>query len=197
MNISTNPSLSQPLLEPDIDEADRFLTGLDATTDRFCFQAFDDRAVGKRPELARTYHGTLVEHAPKLIRLNDQGGGIFITINEVADNQPRVAENITRVRALFIDADDPERVTGIEEKIARSGLEPTISVESSPGKRHYYWLINDCSLERFKPAQKALIRYFGTDKSVNDLPRVMRLPGFIHRKEAPFRTRIITATAKT
>ena len=184
-----------PTLVPDLDEALRFLRVLGPTTERFCFQTFDDVPGRKDPSLARTLHGTLTELVSVLVNLNNRGAGVFVTINEVANNQPREAENVTRVRALFIDADDPRRIAEIEEKIARSGLEPSIAVESSPGKRHFYWLVNDCQLERFKPAQKVLIAYFGTDKAVNDLPRVMRLPGFAHRKGLPFRTRIIMRVA--
>ena len=33
----------------------------------------------------------------------------------------------------------------------------------------------------------------GTDNMVHDLPRVMRLPGFDHQKEAPTRVAIIDA----
>lgn len=42
--------------------------------------------------------------------------------------------------------------------------------------------MNDAPLEAFKGAQKAMIEAWGTDKGVNDLPRVMRLPGFPHQK---------------
>jgi RepB DNA-primase from phage plasmid len=164
---------------------------LSPRTERFCFQTFDDVPGRKDPSLARTLHGTLTERASVLVNFNNRGAGIFVTINEIADNQPREAENVTRVRALFIDADDPKLIPEIEQKITDGGLQPSIAVESSPGKYHYYWLVNDCQLERFKPAQKALIGHFATDKAVNDLPRVMRLPGFIHRKELPFRTRIM------
>ena len=54
-------------------------------------------------------------------------------------------------------------------------------------------------LADFRSAQKALIEKFSSDPSVHDLPRVMRLPGFIHCKvkdgiaSEPFCTRIIKA----
>ena len=37
-------------------------------------------------------------------------------------------------------------------------------------------------LDGFRDAQQRLIAAFGTDKSVHDLPRVLRLPGFPHQK---------------
>jgi Protein of unknown function (DUF3987)/RepB DNA-primase N-terminal domain len=46
--------------------------------------------------------------------------------------------------------------------------------------------------EQFAELQKALAARFGGDPSVHDLPRVMRLPGFFHRKGAPFLTLIVS-----
>lgn len=47
-------------------------------------------------------------------------------------------------------------------------------------------------MAKFRPLQHALANKFGGDPSVCDLPRVMRLPGFIHQKRAPFLSRIIS-----
>ena len=71
-------------------------------------------------------------------------------------------------------------------------LQPHIIIESSPNRWHAYWLVNNCSLEQFKPLQQALAAKFNGDKAVNDLPRVMRLAGFSHNKGEPFITRINT-----
>jgi len=76
-------------------------------------------------------------------------------------------------------------------------------VESSPRNYHDYWLVNDCPLEDFKPAQKNLAATYDADKSVNDLPSVMRLPGFPHQKAGsekglngiPFMVQMIKRTA--
>jgi putative DNA primase/helicase len=69
-------------------------------------------------------------------------------------------------------------------------LQPHIVIESSPGKWHAYWLVSDSPLEQFKPLQQALAQRFNGDKAVCDLPRVMRLPGFLHQKGEPVLTRI-------
>jgi len=59
---------------------------------------------------------------------------------------------------------------------------PHIIVESSPGYYHAYWLVKDISLDEFRGMQKALAERFGGDENVHDLSRVMRVPGFFHRK---------------
>ena len=168
----------------DLDEARRFLAQLDPQATRWTFQTFDDDDA-KRDSLARILHGTLDQHAARLTRLNDRGAGIFVTINET-DGTGRKKDNIIRIRAVFADLDGAPL-----DLVYEFGRQPHVIVETSPGRWHAYWLVSNFPLERFEPAQKALIERFGSDPSVHDLPRVMRLPGFIHRKGVPFRSHII------
>jgi len=173
--------------QPELHQAQRLL---DAVGPPFCFQAFDDR--GRHRALAQTLHGTLAELAPRLTQLNRRGAGISFTVNAVAPGKPRKIEYVTRVRALFADADDPARLPEIAAAIALFGLAPSLTVETSPGKRHFYWLCDNCPLENFTGVQKALAAKLGTDPAVCDLPRVMRLPGFYHMKREPFLVRLVT-----
>ena len=118
------------------------------------------------------------------MRLNDQGAGVFVTVN-ATDGKGRTAANIVRVRALFVDLDG-------------APLEPVMQwrtphiVESPPHKFHPYWIVGDLALEKFESLQRALAARFNGDH-VHDLPRVLRLPGFIHRKGEPSLTRVIQA----
>ena len=43
-----------------------------------------------------------------------------------------------------------------------------------------------CPLDEFKERQVLLAEMFDGDPKVCDLPRVMRLPGFLHQKGEPF-----------
>ena len=98
----------------------------------------------------------------------------------------RTNANVTRVRALFADADGTP-IEPILEKVPP----PHILVESSPNKWHLYWLTNDTPFDEFKSRQQAIAQKYGTDPSVNDLARVLRLPGFYHQKGEPFLTRLV------
>jgi RepB DNA-primase from phage plasmid len=178
------------LLQPNLHETQQYFHALGASTSAICFQIFDDQ--GRNRRLAQTLHGSLDNLAPKLTQLNQQGAGIFTPVNEIAAGKPRTTENVVRVRALFADADDPDRLPEVEAAIARFGLAPSIIVETSPGKRHFYWLTNDCPLAAFTGAQRALAAQLGSDPAVSDLPRVARVPGFLHRKGAPFLVRLVT-----
>ncbi|MBK1653358.1 DUF3987 domain-containing protein [Allochromatium vinosum] len=173
-----------PGIEPDTDraarmaEAERFLLALDEEAEAFTFQTFDDLESRKSKTLANVRHGSLEACWDWLESLNQTGAGIFVTVNET-DGQGRTAKNITRVRAVFADFDPPKTAAAPEQY----PLEPMIEVESSPGKRHAYWIVDDLPLEAFKPMQQAIIAALRSDPAPNDLPRVMRLPGFRHMKD--------------
>ncbi len=182
----------------DLNETQRFLNLLDHQTDQFTFQTFDDSDEG-RPQLVRIFHGTLVQHSQALSDLNVQGAGIFVTINQT-DLLGRKAANIIKVRCYFTDTDGAPLKPII--KAARDGsVLPLMLIESSPGNYHVYWKAG-CNLSEFRQVQVALAEKFATDKSVIDLPRVLRLPGFYHQKKkgdmyaqecGPFLVRIVLA----
>ena len=159
-------------------------------TDRFLnrfpgkktFQTFDDKKGpdGKgRGRLAKIIH----DDETYLKNINDQGAGVFLTINET-DGNGRETRNITKVRAIYVDLDGADVNPVLQEM-------PHMVVESSPGKFHGYWLVKDFPLEAFKATQQRLIKKFGGDKAVCDLPRVMRVPGYVHHKGEPFTTQIV------
>ena len=153
--------------------------------DRHTFQTFDDSGAKNR-SLSRVLHGTLAEHAIQLARLNAQRAGVFVMVNE-GDELGRKAANVRCVRALFVDLDGAPL-----DPVKAAPLPAHCVVESSPGRWHAYWRVADCPLAEFKPLQKALAHHFGGDRSVSDLCRVMRLPGFDHCKGDPRGVRIVS-----
>ncbi|MBS9404792.1 DUF3987 domain-containing protein [Halomonas sp. TRM85114] len=157
------------------------------------FQTFDDKEK-KRRDLAQTFHGPLRDTHGQLIVLNKQGAGVFLCLN-ITDGAGRKAKNITSVRGLFADFDEPQTLASMLSYIEGAGLpKPTIVVETSPGKYHCHWLTQEpgeIALEEFKPLQQALARACGSDPSVCDLSRVVRLPGFMHHKNEPFAVRTV------
>jgi hypothetical protein len=169
---------------PDFAAAAEFLAQLDPNTQDFCFRTFDDIKKWANPNLKGKFNGTLDEHFSVLGVKSSLGAGVFVVINEGGQN----AEEITRVRYTFVDTDGapPEPIV--------KALPPHMVIQSSPGKYHVYWRSAGVPLEQFSSIQKAAIAKFGTDKAVHDLPRVMRLPGFDHQKEAPTRVAILDAT---
>lgn len=121
----------------------------------------------------------------KRILLADNGKpqqGIFWTVN-VTEGERRRTEDVSRVRAFFIDMDDPAN-GGIQAVLAHA-VKPHAIVNTSHGKYHAYWKVDDCPLAAFEPIQQELIKKFGADKACFDAPRIMRLPGTMHNKNSP------------
>ncbi len=167
----------------DLDQAREFLMALG--TPPFVFQTFTDSKVakkalkGKRDPLARVIIGTFDECAWRLQGLSDQGAGIFVQINEGCN---RGADHITGVRALFLDLDRPETKDASFKSMAKYMPKPSILVKSSPGKCHVYWTVADCPIDKFSTLQHSLALTFAADVQIKNLDRVMRVPGFAHKK---------------
>lgn len=168
-------------------DTERFLHTLDPQATTWTFQTFSD-SDSKTKGLTKLLQGSLLEHRDNLADLNNRGAGVYVVINET-DGKGRKAYNIQRVRACFADFDEPDPAT--LDRLRADSVPPSIIVESSPDKYHAYWIVDDLDLDSFKPLQKRISSVWGSDPAVSDLPRVMRLPGFEHRKGVPFETRLI------
>ena len=164
-------------------DAEAFLSAL-APDGELTFQTFDE-AKPERKELRRVLHGRFGQHANRLEDLNDRGAGCFVMVNR-GDMKGRKERNVQAVRALFLDLDGAPL-----EPIMAAPLTPAITCESSPGKYHAYWPVADMPLSAFRMAQRALAAKYGGDPKVCDLPRVMRIPGFMHRKATPYQSRLL------
>ncbi len=156
---------------------DGFLNALGL--ERATFQLFPDRA-GPYP---RILHGPHRAVRARLSALNAEGAGVFYMVN-CGDLQGRRAENVVRITAYFADLDGAPLYDEYP-------LPPTAIVESSPSRYHLYWRVTDAPLESFGHVQKHVAALLGGDDKVHDLPRVMRLPGYLHKKGEPFQSRTL------
>jgi len=176
------------ILMPNLDTARAFLRTLDSTG-VFSFATFPDS--GDEPHLRRRFHGPLdAALIAELVALNSSNAGVFVTVNEL-DGRGYCATNVTRVRAVFVDLDGAD-----VEPVLGWSLKPHMVVESSPGKWHAYWLVEGLPTAAFIGVQVALAHLFGGDPKVCDLPRVMRLPGFYHRKGTSVQVALNTVEAE-
>jgi AAA domain/Primase C terminal 2 (PriCT-2) len=169
----------------DKEMARRFLVGLDPAASGFTFQFFKDSGAAK----PKIIHGTLDEVWPTVQMLNtpQQGAGVFVTINET-DFRGRRNENIICARALFVDADNEEQAKRCVETFEKCGVVLSMAVKSGRGW-HFYFCAT-IPRDQFTALQKSLIAKVGTDPAINDLPRVMRLPGTLHLKD-PTKARLV------
>ena len=169
-------------LRPNFSQAEKFLTLLDEGTGKFTFQTFDDAKNG-RP-LTGIYHGALEECYDELVSLNNQGAGIFVTVNET-DLKGRKKGNVKRIRSVWQEDDD--------KGATELPVDPHMVIESSPGKFHRYILTDSSALEEFDSVMQTMVDKYGSDPNAKDISRVLRLPGFFHLKDEskPFMVRII------
>ena len=153
-------------------------------------QTFADhsKAVG-RPAIR---HGSLDTLTPWCERENQNGQGIYYTVNET-DGNGRTAENITRIRAYYCDVDGIPNERQKRELISiafSAVLAPSAIVETKNGL-HLLWYAapnQPVDENEYKLTNEGLIKAFGADTSVKDIARVLRLPNFYHQKdpEKPF-----------
>lgn len=162
------------------DDARNFLDMLGGSDAQYAW-----RILPKGDGVPANHFGSLRAVSGRLNAANQQGAGVFLTVNET-DGCGAKAENIVRVRAIFADLDGAPI-----EPILAAKPEPHMIIESSPGKYHAYWKVKSCQLDQFKPLQQAIARRFDSDPAVCDLPRIMRVPGFFHQKAAPFLSHIV------
>jgi hypothetical protein len=168
-------------------EAQAFLSCLDPQAKQFTFQTFSDTKSGE----ARTIHGPYEASAGFLHNLNDLKHGVFVTVQET-DLKARKEANIRRIRAIFVDYDRKDGAADIslDAVVARMNfpIEPTMIVGTSAGKYHFYWCISDMwqtdeqGKRLFHGIMARMVQSYHHDKGCKDLPRVMRLPGFVHNK---------------
>jgi len=170
-----NSAKSSPV---QIEIAQAFFDALDISGP-VTFQTFDDNQERDDRKLAKKRYGTLEQHAKWLEEMNAKGAGVFFTVNQTKGTN-RKTEDIAATRGLLFADYDDRPYDG-----KPGNFYPRVVVDTSPGKNHIYWRVDDVPMGQFTPAQKRIAEIYKTDNAVTDLPRVMRLPGFCHRKGEP------------
>ncbi len=155
----------------------RFLRMLNPNNGAVTYQTFQDRKdAPKDPSLIKIISGLAKE---QLLDLHARGAGIYVTVNQT-DGAGRKKENITRIRAVWREADNPN--------LPALPIEPSLVVETSPGHCHEYFLVrgdwpaNEEGEADFTGVMDRMVETYGSDKSAKDICRVLRVPGFLHRK---------------
>ncbi len=94
------------------------------------------------------------------------------------------AEDVALARCLWADFDKGTTPEEAARRIAAAGLPvPTVMLTSGNGT-HTWWRLSEpmTDLAEWTARTKAIIRAVGSDKTIHDAPRIMRLPGFTNHK---------------
>jgi len=126
------------------------------------------------------------EFFDKLVSLN-QTFNIYAGMNPfkpelVGQSKGRTKDNVAEVKRLYVDA-DKDGAQAVEN-ILKSGKvpQPTVVLESSPGKFQLVWNVDGFTRETAEPLMSAMAAEFHTDPAVADTARVLRVPGFRNLK---------------
>jgi hypothetical protein len=191
---------------PDFDEAGAFLAALDPDADGFVFGAHDDNKERVKALIAeaktnghakpKTYEsrcGSIEEADLRRWMEERQAAGWGITVSAQAMKAGRrLISKLAYIRVVFAEMD-------IGEPLRPWPLEPSIVVETSPGRYHVYWLTlaeAPITAEEFHGVMMCLVETYGSDPDAKDIARTMRLPGTWNLKpgRAPHLVKIVRQT---
>jgi len=151
----------------------------------FCIQTFDDLDIKLYPGTSKD-ESLITCRKPsnytkdEIKSLNDRGAGIYFTPNKFPKGK-RGEEYCEGVNAWYVESDD----LSIDEQWANlksSPLAPSFVVQSK-NSLHAYWLAKDGTKENFKRVVKGLVKHFQGDSACAEISRVLRVPGFYHKKD--------------
>jgi hypothetical protein len=148
--------------------------------------AIDDKRVDQLPiHLHEGYDLSRAQILDRLREFNEGTKGIFFCVNEIDRSQEptkqRTSRMLKRIRAVWADDDIIRDEPRIDFPIS-----PNIVVETSKGKFHYYWLTTTENIEEWGCVMNGIANTYDVDGNAKDLVRVLRLPGFFHKKQEPF-----------
>lgn len=100
----------------------------------------------------------------------------------VGQSKGRTKANVAEVKRLYVDA-DKDGAQALENILKSEKVpQPTVVLESSPGKFQLIWNATGLTRETAEPLMTALAQEFHTDPAVADTARVLRIPGFRNLK---------------
>lgn len=143
-------------------------------------QASDDYGSNKRVQLM-SFNSIL----PTLHKENAENRGVFYIVN----GDGNLDKEVKRARACFIDGDEGTMEEQLKA-LCEFQLEPSIIIKTRKSL-HAYWITPDGEKKYFRELQERLIQYFGSDPTIKNESRVMRLYGFNHCKQDPVEVKLI------
>ena len=131
------------------------------------------------------------EYIANLKEFNDLKYNIYFGVNPRIEENKSGDANVNLCRCLFVDFDGikPEdfNLEYIQSRIEKADLpNPTYIINSGHGFHCYWKLCEALPPEQWKNIQERLNETLGSDGTIKNPERIMRLPGFLNVKEKPF-----------
>lgn len=193
------------MLFPDDELASSFLARFRYATTTI--QIFHDKDPAKNEKTVKTFSGNLSDPANQdllswLVMKNNDGFGIFFMVNEgdgvihPKRSTCRSSDSVVLLRSLFVDTDGQDTAP-LQAFLAENDITPHAIIESSPGRYHYYILIDPLDHPDKKNTfiwqtlQTTLANLNSYDPTMKDVSRLLRIPGFYHQKKDPFEVALL------
>lgn len=130
------------------------------------------------------------EDVPKLFWDKDAYFGVHSSNIRRSEHERAKITDIDCINTFYVEYDckTPESKKATLEKIHSLPIQPACIVDSGGGYHCYYWLRDTYHLDTLDKRQKAadlqwaFVQWAGGDSAVNDLARVLRIPGTQNRK---------------
>jgi len=129
--------------------------------------------------------GTIAQLWPDILEFQKEGYGCFYFLNETKSGSGSgkdgcaTDDDVTQIRALAIDSDNKGRPDSWH--VQPSAIVCTSKVNDVQ-KVHGLWPVVDLPVDKFALAQQRLAAHYGSDTSISNPSRVLRLPGTWHLK---------------
>lgn len=165
------------------ESAFNFLHLLDPVSTTHTFQTFPETAdakklaaSGKGPKPWQFLNKRLVDAWNDIEQANQQGFTVSSAVNELVAGHSRSGTDIKTVRAVWLDDD------GNGVAVEALPLSPSITVETSPGRYHHYWLADGWSAlgegrTDFDMVMRSMVDLYGGAPNTASLGQTLRLPG--------------------
>ncbi len=170
------------------EQVQEHLDFLDKDAKSFAFASFTEKGREDKSNVSARHQGSLKQHRKVMQGYQDQFAALYVSVNSIREGGTATKDDIDRVRALFIDLDDP---TATLNDVYACPLPVHRIVETSPGKHQCYWLVDGLTVEEAEGFTRWLVQKYSADKGVWDAARVFRLPGSWHLKGDPFQVRVV------
>lgn len=137
---------------------------------------------------------------PLLQKENEKGSEIYFMVNEGDGvlNDKKTAchstNNVINLSSIFLDAElssglDP--LPHINDFCEDSFVSPSLTVKTSPNRHHVYWLLDPLpptkeNVTKWKRIQAFLHSKLSSDRTMTDIPQILRIPGFQNIKKNYF-----------
>lgn len=181
MSTDTTQDAAQPQqdIEAAVDEALEFLRIIAQPTDWVEIRLLPLQSSRWLQTIDADNARSILRYAMRRNREAESPDNVYVGINPRCGHGKRGDRNVALFRWLFADFDGGTTADEACDRIRAAGLPDPTMVVVSGGGVHAYWLLDAtiADADEWKARMSGIIHAVGSDKSIRNPERIMRLPG--------------------